>query len=241
MKKIVAVIGSPNNEKSNTVTMVKDFLEAVRQFDPDMEYEVISLGDTLIQPCRGCWACMKTGCCVHKNDALPEIRKKIQESDFLILGSPVYENMISAQTKMLFDRTFMWIHLIGLMGKPAITAVTYEADGRWLTEQYLTAVMSMMGCIIVGHLSGIGREPGCFPGREQSKAKYKALARRVAEMLRGSRTMRPSILNRICFWMMKKHHHTDFEHQYWSDKGWFRLSYSKALQKERTQQHMGYL
>jgi hypothetical protein len=160
--------------------------------------------------------------------------QKIRQSDFLILGSPVYENMVSAQIKMLFDRTFMWIHLVGLMGKPALTAVTYEEDGRWLTEKYLSALMTMMGCIMVGHLRGIGKAPGCFPGREHCKAKYNGLARRVAAMLSGSRKIRPSIFNRICFWMMKKHHHTDYEYQYWLDKGWFKLSYSKALQRERT-------
>jgi multimeric flavodoxin WrbA len=182
MKKVIAVIGSPNNEKSNTVTMTKDFLEVVRQFYPGMGYEVISLGEKTIQPCRGCWACMKTGCCVHKNDDLPEIMQKIRESDLLILGSPVYENFISAQTKVLFDRIFMWIHLVGLMGKPALTAITTGADGMWLTEKYLSGIMTMMGCIMVGDLRGIGKQPGCFPDRERCKIKYIALAQKVAEI-----------------------------------------------------------
>jgi multimeric flavodoxin WrbA len=235
MKKIVAIIGSPNNEKSNTVTMTRDFLETVGQFYPELEYEVISLGEKSVQPCRGCQACMKTGCCIHKNDDLPEIMQKIRESDLLILGSPVYENFISGQTKILLDRTFMWIHLIGLMGKPALTAITYEEDGRWLTEKYLHAVMTMMGCIMIGHLRGRGKQPGCFPDRELCKAKYRGLAKDVAEILSGNRKLRPSIVNRICFWMMKKHHHTDFELQYWKDKGWLSMSYSKALRKEQTQ------
>jgi multimeric flavodoxin WrbA len=232
MKKILAVIGSPNNEKSNTATMTRDFLEMVKQFHPDIEYEVLSLGDKIIQPCHGCQACMKTGRCVYKNDALPEIMQKMQESDFLILGSPVYENLISAQLKALFDRTFMWIHLVGLMGKPALTAITYEADGLWLTEKYLSSIMTMMGCIMVGHLRGIGKQPGCFPDREHCKAKYKTLAKKVAEILSGNHKVRPTILNHICFFMMKKHNHTAYEYQYWLDKGWFKLSFKKALQKE---------
>jgi multimeric flavodoxin WrbA len=215
--------------------MTRDFLEAVRQFYPAMKYEVISLGNTPIEPCRGCWACMKTGCCVHTNDKLPEVMQKIRESDLLILGSPVYENFISGQTKILLDRTFMWIHLVGLMGKPALTAITYEADGWWLTEKYLSGIMTMMGCIMVGHLRGVGKQPGCFPDRERCKEKYKGRAKRVAQILSGNRKIRPSLLNRVCFWMMKKHHHTDFEYQYWKDKGWLSMSYQKAMRKEQIQ------
>ena len=244
MKKIVAVIGSPNNEKSNTVTMTRDFLEMVMQFYPNMEYEVLSLGDKIIQPCHGCWACMKTGRCVHKNDALPEVMQKIQESDILIIGSPVYENLISAQTKALFDRTFMWIHLVGLMGKPALTAITTGSDGIWLTEKYLSGIMSMMGCIMVGHLRGIGKQPGFFPDREHCKENYKTLAKKVATILSGDRKAKPNIMNRVCFLMMKHHtrrlctgkkddsEYTAYEYQYWLDKGWFQLSYKKALQKK---------
>ena len=72
-----------------------------------------------------------------KRDGLPELRTGILEADLLIFGTPVYEQHISAQMKAFFDRTFMWIHLIGLLGKPVITAITTEGDGIRPTEHYL--------------------------------------------------------------------------------------------------------
>lgn len=241
MNKILAVIGSPNNEKSNTAAMVKDFLETVKENAPDTEYEIISLGGQKIEPCRGCWACMKTGCCAHKNDALPNVMRKMKECDLLIIGTPVYEQQMSAQTKALFDRTFMWIHLVGLMGKPAITAVTAGADGIWMTEKYLSGIMTMMGCIMTGRLRGIGKQPGCFPDREKCKIKYRPLARRTAELLCGKRKLRPGIMNRLCFMFMKSHTkrlcknsaegsgYTEYELRHWLEKGWFDMSFKKAM------------
>jgi multimeric flavodoxin WrbA len=246
VKKILAVIGSPNDEKSNTATLARDFLDAVRQFCPEeMEYEVISLGKRKIEYCRGCCACMLTGTCVYKEDALQEITRKIMESDMLIIGSPVYELQVSAQIKAFFDRTFMWIHLIGLMGKPAVTAVTTGGDSVWLTEKYLSSAMSMMGCIMVGHIWGKGSLPGVFPDRERCRAKYKKVARKVADLLCERRKVKPKIFNRLCFFLMKIHtrrvlesktlndKYKEYEHKHWQKKGWFNLSYKKALEKER--------
>jgi multimeric flavodoxin WrbA len=245
-KKVVAIIGSPNDAKSNTIAMTRDFLEMVKQYDRDTEYEVLSLGNHRVDPCRGCWACMKTGQCIRKTDALPEIAQKIKECDLLIIGSPVYEQQISAQTKALFDRTFMWIHLLGLLGKPVLTAVTAESDGIGRTRRYLSQMLTMMGGIVVGHLSAFAQQPGCFPNRELYREKHRPLARRVARILRGTAKVRPRLVNHVFFAFMKFHtrrlhfknkglgsEYASFEYQYWVDRGWFRMSYKKALENNR--------
>jgi len=54
VKKIFAVIGSPNNVKSNTATMVKDFCESVQSVSPGVEWELVSLGEKRVEFCRGC-------------------------------------------------------------------------------------------------------------------------------------------------------------------------------------------
>ena len=130
MKKILALIGSPNNAKSNTATMTRDFLESVTTISPDVEWEPISLGENRVDFCHGCWACMRTGQCIRRDDSLAELRQKVLEADLLIFGTPVYEQHISAQMKAFFDRTFMWIHLVGLLGKPALTAITTGDEER---------------------------------------------------------------------------------------------------------------
>lgn len=249
MKKIIAIIGSPNNEKSNTVTMTRDFLDMVKQYNKNVEYEIISLGDMRVEPCHGCWACMKVGQCVYKNDDLQKITQKILESDLLVIGSPVYVNQISAQTKTLIDRTFMWVHLSRLIGKPVVTALTTGNDGLRMTEVYLSAVTTMMGGIVIGHLRGIGQQPGVFPGRSESMEKNRKIAKKTARILSGESKLKPTIFNSLCFFMMRQHNkrsfkrrkqndsdYKAFEHQYWIDKGWNHLSYKKALERERATQ-----
>lgn len=242
MKKILALIGSPDNAKSNTATMTRDFLESVTTISPDVEWELISLGENRVDFCHGCWACMRTGQCIRRDDSLAELRQKVLEADLLIFGTPVYEQHISAQMKAFFDRTFMWIHLVGLLGKPALTAITTGGDGLRSTQRYLSGVISMMGCIVVGHVRGIGQQPGCFPDRAHCKSKFLPLAGKVAAILEGRRRIRPRLFNIICFEIMKHHarrshrasqeygsNHTEFEHRYWAEKGWLKSSYGKAL------------
>lgn len=244
MKKILAIIGSPNDEKSNTATMVRDFIENVREYNQDIECEVISLGKHHIDACHGCQACFKTGCCVFRNDDLPAIRAKIQGCDLLIIGTPVYEQMVSSQTKALFDRTFQWIHLHGLMGKPTLTAVTSGGDGIFPAQTYLSIMLQFMGCIIIGHLKGIGQQPGFFPDRMKYKKKYKPLARKVASILKGDKRLKPHLINYLGFYNMRHHtkrcynyglrnnnlEYTTFEYNYWKSKGWYKMSYYKAFQ-----------
>lgn len=246
MKKILAIIGSPNDEKSNTVALVRDFLDTVLEYDKNVECEVISLGKKRINPCCGCWACFKTGCCVFKNDDFMEIREKILACDFLIIGSPVYELMISAQTKILLDRTFQWIHLQGLIGKPTITAVTSGGEGIVTTQGYLSLMLQFMGCVMVGHLKGIGRQPDFFPDRALYKEKYRSLARKTVDILNGKKRLKPSLVNFFAFWKMKRHtrrcqkignqdghsEYTEFEYRYWENKGWFHKGYRQVFYEE---------
>lgn len=242
MKKILAIIGSPNNAKSNTATMTRDFLRSVEAFCQQVEWELISLGEQRIGFCQGCWGCMKTGKCVKENDDLPELRRKILDADLLVFGTPVYERHISAQMKALFDRTFMWIHLMALLGKPVLTAITTGGDGIRPTERYLEGVLAMMGGIVIGHLRGIGQQPGFFPDRKRCGELYRPLAQKVGEILSGKRHVTPGLLNVVCFEIMKHHtrrarragkeyksNFTDYEYNYWKEKGWLNSSYRSAV------------
>lgn len=236
MKKVIAVIGSPNNQKSNTVTMTRDFLELVKEYNREVEYEIISLGDKDIQMCRGCWGCTISGKCVIKDD-MEEIRQKILECDFLILGSPVYVHQISAQMKVFFDRIFVWVHTVKLIGKPALTSVTTGGSGRRPTEKYLTSMMTVLGSMVVGHLRGIGYKPGHFPNRERCKQKHRKLAKKVADILGNRKKVKPTWKNSFYFWAMKSKakyggEQLRFENNYWREKGWLDLSYRQAMQLE---------
>jgi multimeric flavodoxin WrbA len=42
--KIIAIVGSPNNDKSNTVALLSDLLDSIRSTNSKIETEIISLG-----------------------------------------------------------------------------------------------------------------------------------------------------------------------------------------------------
>ena len=52
MKKILAIIGSPNGEKSNTRAMTLDFLEMIKESCSRVEYEILMLGEKNLQFCK---------------------------------------------------------------------------------------------------------------------------------------------------------------------------------------------
>src|SRR4030042_3027900 len=99
--KILGVSFSPR-AKGNTVAMLTKALEAAR--GAGAETGLFSIAGKNIQPCDGCWGCMKTGKCHIKDDA-PELFEKIIGADGLILGTPVYFWGMTAQAKAGIDRS----------------------------------------------------------------------------------------------------------------------------------------
>jgi multimeric flavodoxin WrbA len=237
MKKIFAIIGSPVKTKSNTAAMVRLFLEIVKEIDNSIEYEVIVLGNKTINMCRGCWACTEKGYCIQKDD-LNEIQDKMIACDLLILGSPVYVHSVSAQLKAFIDRVFIWYHLMKLMGKPAISAVTTARTGRKPTEKYLKLVLYALGAVPIGSLRGIGFKPGELQNREELQAKCRKLAIKTVKILNGKKALKPQLMNSFFFWGMKMKakygkSYLKYEHNYWKEKGWFNKAYSQILKESR--------
>ena len=97
MAKICAISGSPR-KNGNTEKMIKYIAN-------NNEYELVRLYDSNIKPCTACEGCSKTGKCVIKDDML-EIMKKVEESEILILGSPIYWWNVTAPFKAFMDRWY---------------------------------------------------------------------------------------------------------------------------------------
>ena len=53
--KILTLIGSQHDGKSNTRVLIEDFVEEVIQEGHELELEIISPGRKRIDPCRGYW------------------------------------------------------------------------------------------------------------------------------------------------------------------------------------------
>jgi multimeric flavodoxin WrbA/protein-tyrosine-phosphatase len=59
-----------------------------------------------IKPCIGCGFCEKNGFCVTQDDDMkPEIYPLLREADVIVLASPIYFYNVTAQIKLLIDRS----------------------------------------------------------------------------------------------------------------------------------------
>jgi len=100
MKKILAVMGSPRKNK-NTDRLLESLLEGVRS--TGAEVKKVYLKDLKFSPCIACDSCGKTGQCFMKDD-MEKLYEEFNDSDGIIIASPLYFNTVSSLTKMMIDR-----------------------------------------------------------------------------------------------------------------------------------------
>ena len=147
--KILALIGSPR-KGGNTEVLVKEALTGAR--DLGAETELVFIPDMNIAPCDGCESCTASGKCKIKDD-MQGFYPKLTEADGIILGTPVYYWGMTAQTKMLIDRTFVFRKERPLRNKIAGVIVvarrrgTSETLGSFLNYFYIQK-MVVVGDVI---------------------------------------------------------------------------------------------
>jgi multimeric flavodoxin WrbA len=100
--KVIGIVCSPRKE-GNTEIVVDEALAGAAE--KGAETELLSLGGLNISPCTACEDCAKTGVCTIEDDMKP-IYPKLVLADGIVIGTPVYFWTVSAQTKLLIDRTY---------------------------------------------------------------------------------------------------------------------------------------
>ncbi|MCP4714592.1 MAG: flavodoxin family protein [Deltaproteobacteria bacterium] len=146
---VTSILSSPRGLKGYTATVLKGILEGVQR--AGAETSMFSLSELSVQPCRGCETCSRTGQCVI-NDDYQSIREAILEADGFILASPNYMHGVTSQMKAFIDRSYSLCHCQALKGKYSAAVITSGGPFMEWPEQYLTHVLEMMGCWVVGSL-----------------------------------------------------------------------------------------
>lgn len=107
-KKVLILSGSPR-KGGNSDLLCDEFMRGAK--DSGNDVEKIRIADKKIAPCSGCYACRKSGKCIHQDD-MAEILQKMIDSDVIVLASPVYFYSVDAQLKAVIDRTVArWIEV----------------------------------------------------------------------------------------------------------------------------------
>ena len=144
---ILGINGSPRGANSMTMKLVEAVLEGAKE--AGAETKLIDLCSLKIDYCDACGVCYKKGKCVHEDD-FGQVYDEIMASEGLVLGSPVYFGLVTAQMKTLIDRMSDAIHCQLLFGKYACAVSTAGSQGHQEVEDYINRIMVAMGANAAG-------------------------------------------------------------------------------------------
>lgn len=102
--RVLGIVGSPRRG-GNTDVLVDEVLAGAKA--AGAEISKVLLDELDIRPCKGCFACAKTGTCVQ-NDDMAELAEQMKQSAVWVLGTPIYWWGPSAQFKAFLDR---WVSI----------------------------------------------------------------------------------------------------------------------------------
>lgn len=178
---VLGISGSPR-EGGNTEIMVKEALEGARLVGAEIEF--ISLAGKRICGCEACAECGSTGKCVIDDDMQP-IYPRMVAADAIIIGSPIYFGMISAQTKAVLDRTYYLAKTGRKLENKVGGAITVGGRaGHEFSAAYLMDFMTLQGMILPGKAfaQSYSRELGAAAKEEKALRDARSLGERVAKM-----------------------------------------------------------
>jgi multimeric flavodoxin WrbA len=100
--RILGISGSPRNMATDF--LVQEALKIAKEkYDAETDY--FSAKGKKLNFCIHCDYCIRTKeGCIHKDDISAELYDKMVWADAWIIGTPVYQGTVSAQTKTIMDR-----------------------------------------------------------------------------------------------------------------------------------------
>jgi multimeric flavodoxin WrbA len=137
--------------------MMKEALKAAAELG--CETELFLTAGKKLEPCLACAACFRVGECVQKDD-MQELYRLYEKADGIILGSPVYFHNVSAQAKIVMDRTFALLMKRNLKGKVGGAIVTVRRIGGSQTRALIYDFFIAHHMIVAEGAIGYGPNPG---------------------------------------------------------------------------------
>ena len=180
--KVLILNGSPRVDGNTTIAVD----EMVKVFSQEgVETEVVRIGNKDIRGCVACGNCAQTGKCVF-DDAVNEVASKFEESDGLVVASPVYYASANATLIACLDRLFYSSHFDKSM-KVGASVVVARRGGCSATFDELNKYFTISNMPIAP-----SQYWNCVHGREKGQAE---------KDLEGLQTMR--VLARNMTFLMK--------------------------------------
>jgi hypothetical protein len=139
--------------------VVKRILLSAREAGSEIEF--IRLTDLRLEPCRGCFRCLRDGRCVLE-DGLEEILSRALRAEALVLAAPVYFLAPAASVIHLLDRLLVMARRPEVReGRRAVTATLMGSRAwRGLAEPYVNMTAGLLGFNLAESLTIEAQGPG---------------------------------------------------------------------------------
>ncbi|MHA1745708.1 MAG: flavodoxin family protein [Promethearchaeota archaeon] len=214
-KQVVALLGGKRD--GNTHNLLKYLESLLNQNGIDLT--IIILNERDLKDCKGCENCvLGTGCAI--TDDMSNITKLAENSDGIIVASPVYNNNVSGKMKMFIDRTVKWAHSPMLTSKPYMGLSTTSSSGLKMTLKYLTIVGVNWGAHPIGNIWASKRSTNM-------KKNKKVLARFISVIKQDPTNHHPNLNQVIKFQTKKVLAKTVFPNdlEHWQTNNWLDKTY----------------
>jgi multimeric flavodoxin WrbA len=182
-RRILILKGSPR-KKGNSSTLADRV--AAGASDAGATVESFDLHAMDIRPCDSCDFCQGSGECVL-NDDMQLLYPKLREADAIVIASPIYWFMVSAQVKACIDR---WYALEGageaaLAGKEFGIVLTYGdsdpySSGAVNAIRMFQDIARYEKASIAGLVYGSANDPGEIVAQAELMQRAHALGQRLA-------------------------------------------------------------
>lgn len=158
MKKLLILNGSPR-KKGNTA-ILSEYLK--NYVDGKLSVEHLFLYDYIINPCTDCRACKEDDFTCVIDDGMQDLYRKLDNSDFIVFGTPIYWYGPTAVMKMMIDRFRPYFASKKLKGKKAaliLPAGSGESDCN-LTLEMFRRVFDTLGVEFIGAITSQAYDAG---------------------------------------------------------------------------------
>lgn len=184
--RVLIINGSPR-QKGNTSIALAEIAKQLEKLG--IESEIVWIGN---KPVRGCIACNtckdNPGACVFDDDVCNGISAKMNSSDALIVGSPVYWGQPNGAVLSIIQRAF-YSNGAAFRGKPAAAVAVCRRGGATATFETLNMPFQMMSMpVVTSQYWNIvyGSEPGQAALDREGLQTMRTLANNMAALLRAT-------------------------------------------------------
>ena len=185
--KVLLINGSPRQNGNTAIALA----EVAKQLTQEgIESEIVWIGNKPIRGCIACGQCKikEIGRCVFDDDICNKISEKFEESNALIVGSPVYYGQPNGALLSIIQRAF-YSNGTNISGKPAASIAICRRGGATAVFETLNMPFQMMNMpIVTSQYWNIvyGRAEGDAALDTEGLQTMRTLARNMAWLLKST-------------------------------------------------------